>query len=353
MARISSALGRPQAGGQLIAAPVSPGDSACRSRARPCGAPARRREKRADWCAPPAGRDARRVDAGAPPARRDGQSIDAGRPRHAAVLNALTLLKKFTGRAYYDREGNHKKITEEELIAIGGRLLEKKDPIIEELDIYATGFENSQRRVKINKALQAYHLYKELVKYHALQQLLEHIQQNKISSLDKLSDSLPARMALSNWVNVGGQLILRTEIDKLIKQVQSGRVKSWDEIHAFYQAQAKQYATDKLVHALAALKEVYGINFKKASPALIKELLLESVSTREWMVKAIRESRAKDYENPFRKMVYETEAEMEKVVGKLSENAFIKQEQKALEAYKKDIGHLIKKLKIGSLRVAL
>jgi hypothetical protein len=69
------------------------------------------------------------------------------------------------------------------------------------------------------------------------------------------------------------------------------------------------------------------------------------------MVKGIRESRAKDYENPFRKMVYENEATMEKVVGKLSGNAFIKQEQKGLEEYKKDIGLLIKKLKLDSAAV--
>ena len=69
-------------------------------------------------------------------------------------------------------------------------------------------------------------------------------------------------------------------------------------------------------------------------------MLQQSIATREWMVKGIQESRAKDYENPFRKMVYEDEATMDKVMGKLSENAFIKQEQKALEDYKKEIAQL-------------
>jgi hypothetical protein len=145
-------------------------------------------------------------------------------------------------------------------------------------------------------------------------------------------------------------LILRTEIEKLIRQVHGNRVKSWDNLHDFYILQGKQYAADKLSHALGALKEVFGINLRKASPLLIKELLQQSIATREWMVKGIRESRAKDYENPFRKMVYEDEATMEKVMGKLSGNAFIKQEQKALEAYKKDISQLVKKLKLGSAK---
>src|SRR5688572_14894803 len=252
------------------------------------------------------------------------------------IVKALTLLKKFTGRAFYDREGNHKKITEQDLIATGEKLLEKKDPVVEALDIFATGFENSGRRVRIIKVLQAYDLYKELVKYHAVQLLLAHVQENKINSLDKLADSLPSRFVITEWMNVGGQLILRTEIEKLIRQVHGNRVKSWDNLHDFYILQGKQYATDKLSHALGALKEVFGINMRKASSSLIKELLQQSIATREWMVKGIRESRAKDYENPFRKMVYEDEATMEKGVGKLSGNAFIKQEQKALEAYKKD-----------------
>ena len=151
-------------------------------------------------------------------------------------------------------------------------------------------------------------------------------------------------------MNVGGQLILRTEIEKLIKQVHGNRIKSWDNLHDFYILQSKQYATDKLSHALAALKGVFGINVRKASPALIKELLQQSIATREWMVQGIRESRAKDYENPFRKMVYENDATMEKVVGKLSENAFIKQEQKGLEDYKKEISQLVKKLKLDSAK---
>jgi hypothetical protein len=268
------------------------------------------------------------------------------------MLRAIGLLKKFTGRAYYDREGNHKKITEAELIAAGGRLLDKKDPVVEELDILATGFENSERRVKIVKVLQAYHLFKELLVYYAVEQLMEHVRKNRVGSLEKLSETLPPRLAITDWVNVGGQLVLRSEVEKQIKQVRAGRVKSWDEMHAFYVQQGKNYAADKLAHSLAILKEVFGINIKRASAATIKQLLQQSIATRDWMVKGIRESRAKDYENPFRTMVYENAAAMEKVVGKLSENSFIKQEQKAFDTYKKDIAQLMKKFRLDTAKIS-
>jgi hypothetical protein len=147
-------------------------------------------------------------------------------------------------------------------------------------------------------------------------------------------------------MNVGGQLILRSEIDKLNKQIVAGRIKDWEAVHSFYVQQGKNYQHEKLVHAMAAVKEVFDINLKKASPAIIKSLLHQSISTREWMVKEIYESRAKDYRNPFRKMVYETTEAMNKVVGKLEDNSFIKQEQKALEDYKKEIQLLVTKLKL-------
>ena len=40
------------------------------------------------------------------------------------------------------------------------------------------------------------------------------------------------------------------------------------------------------------------------------------------MVRTI-DSRRKDYENPYRKMVYDNEAEMDAVIGKFEENEFI------------------------------
>jgi hypothetical protein len=182
--------------------------------------------------------------------------------------------------------------------------------------------------------------------YYLVQQLLEHIRINNIKTHEQLIESLPAKAAIAQWMNVGGQLILRSEIDKLNKQIVAGKIKDWEAVHAFYVQQGKNYPLEKLAHAMAAVTEVYDLNLKKASPGIIKSLLLQSIATKEWMVKEIYESRAKDYRNPFRKMVYETTEAMNKVVGKLEDNSFIKQEQKALEVYKQDVQQLITRLKL-------
>ena len=63
--------------------------------------------------------------------------------------------------------------------------------------------------------------------------------------------------------------------------------------------------------------------------------------TKEWMTRNIFESRAKDYSNPFRKMVYDTEKEMEKVVGKLTDNVFIKEQQAENLAFAKKADNII------------
>jgi hypothetical protein len=47
--------------------------------------------------------------------------------------------------------------------------------------------------------------------------------------------------------------------------------------------------------------------------------------------------------NPFRKMVYESEAEMNKVIGPLNENAFIAHENEKFKEFKRKVNGLLKK----------
>ena len=72
----------------------------------------------------------------------------------------------------------------------------------------------------------------------------------------------------------------------------------------------------------------------------------DSVITKSWMCKGIYESRAKDYTNPFKQMVYDTTEEMNKVVGSLEENSFIQQQTGELDIFKKQVKSIIKKLKV-------
>lgn len=253
------------------------------------------------------------------------------------IIYSLKLFKKLTGKAWHKQKGDKQIISEEQMIAIGERLLEAKDPIINELEILADDFENSKRKVVLIKVPAAYHLFKELVQYYAATQLVNYINTNKIKTIDTLLSLIPSRLNLGEWCNAGGQFVQVLELNKLIKNIHAGKIKSWEEVHNFYIKQGEQYSHQKLLHALAALKEVFGTNWKKDPVITLKGLLKQSVSTGEWIIKNIFDSRAKDYTNSFRKMMYDTQVEMDTVLGKLDDNSFINQERDLFGQYKKTI----------------
>jgi len=259
------------------------------------------------------------------------------------IVHSLELLKQIVGTAYAKKF--NQRMPEAEIKKTGEKLLESNDRLVNDLELLVPAAENSDRKVLLIKGLQAYQLFKELVSYYAVTELLALIEKNKIKALDTFLGQLPAAGKLQPWTNAGGQLIPADELNKLLLQVSNGKTKNWASIHNFYKKQAKQYPVQKLQHALASLQSVYGINLKKNKPAL-KQLLQQSIYTKEWMVKGIYDSRAKDYTNPFRKMVYENRKEMDTVTGKLENNSFIKQEQENLIDFKKSIQNIIRSFKL-------
>jgi hypothetical protein len=171
------------------------------------------------------------------------------------------------------------------------------------------------------------------------------MKQNNITSKESLQDSLPAKMQVIEWLNVGGQLIPKLEVQKLLKAIVAGKTKNWESVHQFYLSKGQDYAKEKALNAFAALKVSEGIDLKKADKLALEKLLLESIATKQWMAEGIHASRAKDYQNEFRKMVYENDAEMNKVLGALKDNGFIKQEFKELQNFKTAVETLIVSLK--------
>ena len=259
------------------------------------------------------------------------------------VVDSLQLLQQLVGQAYLLSK-NVLLPAQKEAITAGKTLLELNDPLIDELEILATGFENSKQKTVILKARQAYQLFKELVAHYAALALTDIIEKNNIKNFAQLATALPKRGKRGAWQNIGGQLIPQEDMQRLIKQVHSGKCDSWDDIHAFYETQGTQYPAQKAAHAFAALREVYGIDVTKADKKALQQLLQQSVTTKQWMVDCIYGSRAKDYSSPFRKMVYDTQEEMDQVLGRLEDNSFIEQERVALLEFEKRVQKLVQLL---------
>jgi Domain of unknown function (DUF4954) len=277
------------------------------------------------------------------------------------IVTALALLEKFTGLALARQAAETEKrtdpallesvksdkVTDTELREMGASLLQHSPGHVDTLEILAEGWENTERKVKLIKVAQAWSIFRELIAHYAAEQLMRSIRENNIRTYPALIQTLPTTLSLQPWLNAGGQLIRESELEKLIGQIHSGKIKNWEQVHSWYTAQGENYPADKLAHALAALKTVTGISLRKDGPAALGHLLRQSVATREQLVKEIYESRAKDYTNPFRKMVYDSTEEMNAVVGKLQDNSFIRQEKEALKKYRKEVEQIVTDWKLA------
>lgn len=253
------------------------------------------------------------------------------------ILAALELFERFTGEAWMKKNN----MPTGDSVAIGKKLLEANDLSLRDLEITANGFENTGRKVKLLKVPAAYKIFKELVNYYAGSLLTGFIADNRFRSVDELVSNLP-KPVWSHWQNIGGQLVRTEELEKMLQKIKSNKLKSWDDVHKFYCSLAAKYPEDKLAHALGALKKATGQTITRTKTGALKQLLEDSIITKQWMVDNIYRSREKDYSNPFRTMVYGNEDEMNKVVGSLNDNPFILQEKEALARYRKNVARIIR-----------
>jgi hypothetical protein len=205
------------------------------------------------------------------------------------------------------------------------------------------GIENSSRKTEVVKVEQVLKMFKELISFYGTVELIKHTGKNEFSSFEEMKKSIPVKISRSEWKNIGGQLIPVADVEKLKNKIKSQKIGSWSQVHDFYQQTGEDYAKNRLVHAFTSLLEIENITSKQFTPDYFKKLLQRSVATKTWMSKGIYESRAKDYSNPFRKMIYENKAEMDAVMGKIEDNHFIQDQLKELDVFKKTVMSLVKK----------
>ena len=207
------------------------------------------------------------------------------------------------------------------------------------------GWEHNPRKTVLLKIPRAIIIFKELVRYYGTMELFRHMQKNNFANFDELKKTLSAKVQRSEWLNIGGQLIQKSEVERLKSHIKSGKIKNWEELHNFYRNQGLAYEADKLDHAYTSLLEILNITPKQFTPIVIKQLLQQAIDTREWMCKGICDSRAKDYSNAFRKMVYDNNEEMDRVIGKLEHNSFIQEQLGELDQLKKQVKAIARKMK--------
>lgn len=262
------------------------------------------------------------------------------------MIKALSIMETAVGKAWYVQEQVIDVEPDSVYQAKGRALLLSGDRDVEFLQVELEGFENAKRKTILLKPLQAYKIFIRMIRYYAITQFAESLEAFAGKSFNKYLEQLPANPAWEEWENIGGQLLPGSVLKKLLKEIKSGKIKSWSALHAAYLKIGDQYALDKRQHGLGVLKKISAINLREMTRSQALDLLLEWIETRKWIAAGVEISRVKDYTNPFRRMSYQSEEEMHAVLGTMPDNTFIQLHNKEAKQMENRIRQIIQRYQL-------
>ena len=140
------------------------------------------------------------------------------------------------------------------------------------------------------------------------------------------------------WINMGGQLIPNRYLAQLKSDIIESKLNNWSEIHGEYQKMHETYLFEKTCFALHSLEMIM---HTKVSPGLITSLIPQVLKIAEYIKDQTAKTRLKDYQSTSRKMMYETESEMNSVLGDPNDNSFLLISETKFEEFKSAIQKLV------------
>ena len=168
--------------------------------------------------------------------------------------------------------------------------------------VYAQGQEKSRRPTVVLKAEEGLKAYEDMLVFYAMKTLT-------------LNPSVETRPAASHekWLNIGGQLVAKPDMEQLIADVENGTLASWKDIHDRFDAIWQAYPAQRAAHAYDVLCRLAGVNsltddhwqqYQKRYAEIQKFIEEQKVASRQ-----------KDEKNPFRNMTYWDDDERRAVLG--------------------------------------
>ena len=176
----------------------------------------------------------------------------------------------------------------------------------------------------IYKPVQAYKMYRKIVKYFATRTLMSFCQDlnQEMLTLD-LVERIRKLPLYTEWENVGGQIIPSDKVRELFEAIKNGTVNNWDAVHQFYKLCDCAYEQYKVRYALYLLEQLYSRPIEEFSVDLYRNITDDVSIVAYDIYNASLKSREKDYTDYYRNMVYRSEKEMDEVIGPLEDNSFL------------------------------
>ena len=156
--------------------------------------------------------------------------------------------------------------------------------------VYGEGMEKGKRRTVILKAEEGLKAYEEMLVFYAMK------------NLDGCQSSVVSCQCEHEWVNIGGQLVAKTDMERLIADVENGTIGSWQQLHDRMDALWEAYPAQREAHAYGVLCKLAGVD--QLDDTLWARYRAQYADILNYIEQQKKASRDKDDVNPFRNMTY-------------------------------------------------
>ncbi len=167
--------------------------------------------------------------------------------------------------------------------------------------VYADGMEKSTRPTVILKAKEGLKAYEDMLVCYAMK------------SIDSDTCPQPPASYPAKWVNIGGQLVAEKDMEKLIADIESGIIGSWDAVHARFDALWEAYPAQRKAHAYSVLCRLAGTD--RIDDTQWQHFRQRYADIQAYIEEQKVTSRHKDDVNTFRNMTYWDDAERDAVMS--------------------------------------
>ena len=197
----------------------------------------------------------------------------------------------------------------------------------------------------IHKPVQAYKMYRKIVKYFATRSLMEYCKsvggEYLTVELIKQIRELPL---FTEWECVGGQIIPSQKVQELFAKIKDGSIDDWQSVHNYYDECQAEYEKHKVRYALYLLEKLYSRPIEDFTFDLYRNISDDVTVCAYDIYNAAFGSREKDYTDYYRNMTYRSKKEMDAVIGPLQDNSFLTGLRKDTAAFTAEIKELFKGL---------